>query len=104
MTYVRSRVEDRSFWIKSAYMIEKYKVVWLALILLAGYLGFQTLTPVQRITNLEFRQARMDTTMQQVLQGVQLLNRLQCLDRDDHERALIGLECKNVPYTRTVPK
>lgn len=79
-------------------MIEKYKVVWLLLTLLAGYFGFQTLTPVQRITALENRQAKMDTTMQQVLDGVKLLNRLQCLDRDSRERALIGLDCGNVPY------
>lgn len=51
--YVRSRAEDFSFWIKTAYFIEKYRILfWLAGILLVAF-GFGFQTPANKFDELK---------------------------------------------------
>ena len=60
--YVRSRSEDSSWWIKSAYAIEKYRILlWLVGVALVG-LGFQFKTPAGLIAQTkQDLQAQIDT-------------------------------------------
>lgn len=77
--YVQSRAEDRSFWIRAAYTIDKYKIlVWLGgSILIAFGFGFQT--PASKFEEIHkeiaatrtIMQNQVDTLRINVDQGVQ---------------------------------
>jgi len=93
--YVMSRDEDRSMWAKTAYVMEKYKLlIWIGTVVLVAF-GFDFKTPAMAQHGL---QAQIDTLrpQQRKLEAkLDILLRLQCMNRGltDRERQLAGLSC-----------
>lgn len=99
--YVRSRSIDNSWWIKSAYLFEKYRVlVWaIGAILLAFGFGFQT--PAAKFDELKQNvragdiklQAQVDTLKEDRLQQRQMMEfsvRYICAQLTDADRYRLG--------------
>lgn len=109
-TYVYTRAEDRSVWMKISCLIDKYKpLVWL-IFALALALGFGFKTPAQRdeetkikIDSLALRTTRLEQYMEATQRNLNTLVRLRCLDvQTEMSKAATrasGLNCgvDNVP-------
>ena len=110
---VRMRAEDRSFWFKIAYLLEKYKaLVWLIGAILVA-MGFDFRTPASTTRDLQAQiisarvelRARTDSIQTQVLQGttdrleirsdMKKILKLYCLDQriTPRDKELVGLDC-----------
>jgi hypothetical protein len=114
--YVYMRSEDRSIWMRSAFWIEKYKLLWVPLLAILTAMGFGWRTPAQ--TTHELRetiestravlQRQVDTIRSTVQSGEQTRGRLEsklnvllklsCSDPRiaRRDKQLAGLECPDV--------
>lgn len=114
--YVYMRAEDRSIWMRSAFWIEKYKLLWVPLLAILTAMGFGWRTPAQ--TTHELRetiestrtvlQRQVDTIRSNVISGEQTRNRLEskldvllklsCSDPRiaRRDKQLAGLECPDI--------
>lgn len=102
-TYVLSRSEDRSIWIRIAYILEKYKIlVWLVGVLLVG-LGFDFRTPKAQFDEIkasiqstrEELQTQIDSVKRKQSDGfnaraIEFLIRTKCSDMTDKEIYRLG--------------
>jgi hypothetical protein len=115
--YVYRREEDRSFWIKASWFIEKYRILFLlaGAVLIAFGFGFKT--PKAQFDDLKSQQALLQ---QQIngqkeeliksrqerieLQGLlETIVRLQCMDHSPYEIALMPeVDCKG--YSNQTPR
>lgn len=99
-TYVMTRAEDRSFWIRAGAFYEKYKLIF---ILLAGALlalGFDFKTPKQFYADLEskvneqarqMREAEIDR--RELSRKLDVLITFRCLEQTVREMAIAGVKC-----------
>ena len=104
--YVMMRAEDRSLWARSAFLLEKYKVlVWIIGILLIA-IGFQFKTPSMIVDDLQGQITANKHTEDSVLaprvnnldSKIDVLLRLRCIDKNltEEQRALVGLNCAGI--------
>lgn len=104
--YVMSRAEDRSLWIRAAYILEKYKVlVWLIGFTLVA-IGFQFKTPGMIVSELQTQITSNKAMVDKIViprvdslqSNITVLLKLQCIDSKltPQQRALVGLNCKNL--------
>lgn len=107
-TFVMTRAEDRSNWLRISYALDKYKIlVWAAMAVLVA-LGFGFKTPKQAIGEVSTKldsatkvlNERMDRQQELLLQtqeGLNTLVRLRCLDITTSASRVLaraaGLQC-----------
>jgi hypothetical protein len=97
-----TRAEDRSLWMRSAKMLEKYKLIWGSALLLFTAAGFDFKTP--KSANLAL-QVQIDSLKraseleihdrQEIREILEKLTKVPCLakDRNVRDLALIGITC-----------
>lgn len=86
-TYVFTRAEDRSNWIRLSYILDKYKpIVWLIMASLIA-MGFGFKTPKQAlgevkdsVDSVKVRVTSLESMVRMQHQDIQNLLRLRCLD------------------------
>lgn len=101
--YVMSRAEDRSVWIRTAYVLEKYKILVWILICIAIAVGFDFKTPHmvfadlqdQIVANKRFVDSTVVPRIQVTDTKLDVLLKLNCLNKSltDAQLALAGLNC-----------
>lgn len=98
--YVRSSSVDRSWWIKSAYVLEKYRLVVLGIGAVIGAFGFGFTTPkehYEEITKAQntilIHQLRADSNIVELTGTLKILVAAQCMERSRTELAFMQLDC-----------
>lgn len=111
--YVMMREEDRSIWMRSAYWIEKYKLLWVPLLGVLTAMGFGWRTPAQttrdiqstievtravlqkRVDSLDARVSTSDQTRGRLEFKLDVLLKLACSDPriSTRDKELAGLDC-----------
>lgn len=103
----RRRKEDRSFWIRSAFFLEKYKLLWFVGVSVLTLFGWQYVSPTERFELLSQQQkataaqvGREHEDIQDIKKTLKLLVTMQCLDRTKKELALMQIDCHEVEMYR----
>lgn len=110
--YVRSRAMDRSWWIKTAYVLEKYRVLVLAVGAAIGAFGFGFTTPKEHYEEIKqyqntiiAHQSKSDSVLQSMDVTLNILVAAQCMDRSRTELAFMQLDCSRyIQYRVDNPK
>lgn len=111
----RRRSTDNDMWMRTAYLLDKYKIIVYFLCGGLVYLGFQVTTPLQRIDNLEKGQAiiasRVDAADAQrnvIIQKLDLITVISCLNiKTELERNILrqqGIRCSLDSLTNSRPR
>jgi hypothetical protein len=97
-----TRAEDRSLWMRSAKVMEKYKIVWVSVLFVFTAAGFDFKTPKSTAHELQIQidtlKARADAAIREqkeVKELLQKLTKIPCLDKNRNQRDLemIGIDC-----------
>jgi hypothetical protein len=103
------RAEDRSLWMRSAFILEKYRIIWVGSLLILTAFGFDFKTP--KTANQEL-QTRIDSVKHALTAAIRrsdslemkldILLKVPCLDKNRNLRdlQLIGLDCSNILPSR----
>lgn len=106
-TYVYTRAEDRSFWMRSAAWAEKYKILFWAGFLLVTAAGFGFKTPQQvfseihaEIDTLKIHEVVAAREREKLERKIDILLRLRCYEiqekRMTTQALLVGLDCEKI--------
>lgn len=99
------RAEDQSLWMRSAWMMEKYKILWIPVSALIVALGFDFQTPAHatkvlqsQIDTLKHKSEAAVIAQDALKLEVGKLLKVPCLDpkRNERDLALIGIDCSEV--------
>lgn len=104
--YVMMRAEDRSIWVRSSFILEKYKVlVWIIAGVLLAF-GFQFKTPAKIVEELQgqitLNKRQVDSTITPKVNRLEdkldILLRLSCTNKSitTEQKDLAGLNCNEV--------
>jgi len=118
-TYVYMRAEDRSVWMKLAYLKDKYSIIWIPLFSFLVMLGFDFRTPAQaqretrahidsatkalqvQIDAIKQQASLADSTRREYEGKIDILLRLRCIDgtTTPRDRIAAGLDCSKIAGT-----
>lgn len=99
-TYVMTRLEDRSIWIRSGAFFEKYKILFYIITGILLALGFDFKTPRQFYAELQQRVDQQTIEVKQAQRKADTLSRkidvlitFKCLEQDSRDMTIAGLDC-----------
>lgn len=115
-TYVYMRAEDRSIFMRLAYIQQKYSILWIPLLAILTVFGFDFKTPANAQKHLEDRvdsnaksvqvqidairhsTSYSDSARERTEHKLNVLLKLQCINQNltDRDRRLAGLDCNDV--------
>lgn len=105
--YVHTRAEDRSFWLRISYILEKYRLLWYILTGVLVSMGFNFKTPAQTTHELSARidmvSVRVDSisadnrrsviSQDKLDSKLDMLLKFQCLSQAQRDLTLAGVDC-----------
>jgi hypothetical protein len=101
---VHERAEDRDAWARLAHTVERYKVLWIVGMVVAGWIGSRIIQPLSAVSVLSAQQVQIITRLDKadmdrrdLADVLKVVVRIQCFQLGANDRAKYNINCADIP-------